>query len=134
MKVVIILVLLGIVGLGVLKLTQSSVEAFDPTQQGLEARAKVEIGSSWTDVLEAVGEPRKWKEDTSGFDFVSGYHRWEPTTPDKIRQKIEQKKLRGGFCFLYRYSDAATFAVNFSGRGKALSIQDKESKADLMGG
>ena len=133
MKVVIFVLILAVIGAGVLYYTRSSIEeGFDPTEQGRQARAAINTGAPWTEILEVAGEPRKWKEGSSGFDFVLGYLPFDEATRDEIRQGLEKDELRQGFCFLYRFSDAATFAVNFSRRGVVLNIQNKESKADLM--
>lgn len=133
MKAVIgLIVVAGAVFL-VLYFTGSSVKQdFDPTQQGKEARAAIKEGASWTEVTDLAGEPRKWKEGASAFDFVTGYDRFDAKTPDEIRDRLEKGDLRLGFCFLYRFSDAATFAVNFDKNGNVMNIQDKEGKADLL--
>ena len=135
MKAVVVLVILAVAG-GILLLyfTKSSVdEGFDPTQQGRTARAAIEVGASWMEVLDAAGEPRKWKEGDSAFDFVTGYGSFDSGTRDAIRGRLAKNDLENGFCFLYRFSDAATFAVNFDKNGTVMNIQDKESKADLLG-
>lgn len=127
-----------VVAIGValyLNFTKSSIEKdFDPTQQGRQARAAVQIGATWSSVVSAAGAPRKWKAEPSSFDFVTGYEDWNDATPGTITKKLENGEMTGGFCFLYRFSDAATFAVNFSSKGEALNIQDKESKSDLQDG
>jgi hypothetical protein len=109
-------------------------EAFDPTQQGEDARAAIKIGSAWTEVIEAAGEPSRWKEGASDFDFVSGYTPFDAEGRDTIRKGLEKKELEEGFSFLYRFSDAATFAVNFDSNGTAMNIQKKQSKKELLGG
>jgi len=136
MKAIVVLGILVVAG-GILLLcfTKSSVEeGFDPTQQGRAARAAIKVGASWMEALDAAGEPRKWKEGDSAFDFVTGYVPFDSSTPDAIRERLEKNDLENGFCFLYRFSDAATFAVNFDKHGTVMNIQDKESKADLLGG
>ena len=66
-----LLVLLVLVGGGVLalKFVGSSVtEGFNPAEQGREARANVEGCSSWTEVLDRLSEPSRWRDGTSDFD------------------------------------------------------------------
>ncbi len=133
MKILVVLVLVAGVVVGALYFGGTSTQGFDPTQQGKDARAAIKIGAQWTEVIEAAGEPQFWRGGPSGFDFVYN-DRYEEGTREEIATKLEQKKLGYGFSFLYRYTDAVTFAVNFDGYGEAINIQDKEGKSDLMGG
>lgn len=134
MKVILILVVLMIGAYFILHFTGSSIkEDFDPTQQGREAHAAIHPGDAWSQVVDKIGAPKKWKNEYSQYEFVLGYEDWDDTTPDTITKKVENGELASGFCFLYRYSDAATFAVNFNSQGAMVNIQDKESKADIQG-
>lgn len=88
-----------------LKFTASSVtEGFDPAEQGREARAAVQNSSSWTEVLDRLGDPSRWRNGTSDFDFS----------------------------YVDNDCDAATLAVNFDRTGKFTNVQDKEGKGALM--
>ena len=132
MKFVVILVLLVGVGVLVLRMKRSSSEeSFNPKMQGAEAHATTEGCKNWTEVLDRVGEPRKWRSATSDFDF-NYIDRFDSTTRDLIAGRLEKNELSGGFSFFYRYSDSFTFAVNFDGKGAFSNIQDKEGKASLM--
>ena len=62
--IVLVILLMGVVFL-VMYFARSSLESFDPTEQGREARAAVEGCASWTEVLDRVGEPPKWRNSTS---------------------------------------------------------------------
>ncbi len=129
-----IVVLLLVIGVGVFTMyyvNSKSQENFDPTQQGRQARTAVESCKSWTEVLERLGEPRKWRNSTSNFDFVYT-DRFEEKTGDLIARQLDRKALPSGFSFYYRFSDAYTFAVNFNGEGKLSNVQDKEGKDALM--
>ena len=130
--IIILLVLVAVAGVVVYFSSSSVEESFDANLQGREARAAVEVGMAWTEVIQAVGTPRKWREGMVGFDFVTDFDRFEDGTEDSIREGIEAKELKEGFCFLYRYSDAVTFAVNFNRTGAVVAIRDKEGKGDLM--
>jgi hypothetical protein len=132
MKGIIIVLLLIVAGIAVFYYASSSTdEGFDPTQQGREARAAVEVGASWTEVIAQAGQPRKWRDATSDFDFVYT-DEFNEDARAQIAQQLEKGELTYGFSFLYRFSDVVTFAVNFNNKGKVINIQDKESKADLM--
>ena len=75
--------------------------------------------------------PQFWRDDHSAFDFFYT-DRYTPETRDEIAKNLADGKYQYGFSFLYRYSDAVTFAVNFDGLGNFLNIQDREGKGKLM--
>ena len=133
MKYVILIVVLGVVAALVVNYAKSTVEeGFDPTEQGQQARAAIEKCATWTEVLDKGGEPSKWRNSHSAFDFRY-YDNFDASEREKIGKKIEKGELDDGFSFFYRFSDAVTFAVNFDGKGQFLNIQDKEGKSALMG-
>lgn len=133
MKAVVVIVVLLVAGLVFLNYSKSSTEQnFDPNEQGKQAREIAESCKTWTEVIERVGPPKRWRDSTSNFDFT--YHtRFDDTTTDFITKKLEKNDYRFGFSFFYRFSDAVTFAVNFDREGKLSNIQDKEGKGDLLG-
>ncbi len=133
MKVIVVLVVLAGAGLLALKLTSSSIDtSFAPGKEGQEARTAADTCTNWTEVLERVGAPRKWRDSPSNFDFVYN-NRFDDTTRDLIAEKLKNGKMTDGFSFFYRFSDAHTFAVNFDWEGKFNNVQDKEGKGDLLG-
>ena len=133
MKVLVALILLGCAGVLVFNYSRSSLESFNPTEQGQETRAIVAECKSWTEVLDRAQAPRKWRNSNSNFDFRY-QEKFEEGTRKQIAGMVEANQLKNGFSFFYRYSDAVTFAVNFDRKGVFLNIQDLEGKGDLMGG
>ncbi len=131
MKLAVFLIVVVGVVVAVMYIGGSSTEDFDPTEQGLQARAAVKMGVPWTEVLEVAGEPRHWRDEPSGFDFHY-VDRFDSNAREVIAKGIEEDDYPYGFSFLYRFSDSATFAVNFDRKGMSVNIQDKESKKDLM--
>jgi hypothetical protein len=130
MKVVIVLVLVLLVGLLVFRFAATSTESFDPAAQGLETRAKIQRGDTWTDVLEKAGDPSRWRAGTSSFDF-NYIDKYEADTRDVIARGIENGEFGLGFSFLYRFGTEVTFAVNFDGTGNFMNIQDKVNPKEL---
>ena len=126
-----VLILLAVAGYFVYSYAKSSADSFDPTEQGREARAAVEECTSWTEVLDRVGTPPKWRDSTSDFDFTYT-ERFDDTTREFITGKLAENAYAYGFSFFYRFTDAVTFAVNFDRYGKLSNIQDKEGKGALM--
>jgi len=131
MKLVIVLVVVLVVGFVAFQYARTSVESFDPAEQGAEVRAKVETGQTWTEVLEKAGEPARWRPATSDFDF-NYLDRFEADSRDEIAKGIEEGDYGLGFSFLYRFGNEVIFAVNFDERGTVMNIQDRESPKDLM--
>jgi hypothetical protein len=135
MKVVFLLIVLVGVGLLAMKFNSSSSSSSEsilsPTEQGQAARASAKTCTSWTEVLDRIGDPRKWRDDTSNYDFLY-IDRFDETTRGFIAEQLKGEGFPSGFSFFYRFSDAATFAVNFNSEGKFSNIQDKEGKGELM--
>lgn len=132
MKVVAVLVVLVVGGVIFLNFKGSSGEKkLSPTEQGKIAHSEAEGCANWTEVLDRAGEPRKWRDDSSNFDFIYR-DRFDETTRDNIAKKIEAGELGNGFSFLYKYSNAVTFAVNFDSKGNFNNIQDKEGQSAIM--
>ena len=129
--ILVVLVLVGGIAVALNFSSSSVTEGFDPAEQGREARAAVESCASWTETLDRLGEPSRWRNGTSSFDFAY-VDRFNETTRNDIAGQLEQNAFEYGFSFLYNYGDAVTFAVNFDRAGKLMNVQDKESKDDLM--
>lgn len=131
MKAIVALVLLGSAAFLVYNYSSSSMESFDPTEQGKETRATIAECKSWTEVLDRTKAPRKWRRSTSDFDFRYT-EKFDEKTRESIEGRIENNSLKDGFSFFYRFTDAITFAANFDRTGEFLNIQDKEGKGNLM--
>jgi len=130
-----ILVLVGLVGVYLMYFTESAIDkSFDPDEQGRAARGAVAAGDTWLAVLDSAGEPKHWREGSNEYDFGTAFlwNEWNDATRDDIEARIRRGDLSSGFCFLYKFSDAYTFALNFDGQGAVMNIQDKESKAQLL--
>lgn len=127
-----VVVLIAVAAFALVKL-KGSYEggSFNPTEQGRETRATVEKCATWTEVLERAGEPTGWRDATSDFDF-NYRDKFAETTRDTIAGLIKDNKVSYGFSFLYRFSDAVTFAVNFDHTGAMMNIQDREGQNALM--
>lgn len=132
MKVVFALLIVVGVGFFLLRSSRSGTdERFDPSEQGRQIRETAKTCANWTEVLDRAKPPKKWRDDASNFDF-NYRDRFDDTTRAYIAKKLENKELPDGFSFLYRFTDAVTFAVNFDRKGNFNNIQDKEGKGGLM--
>ena len=132
MKAIVGLVVIAGVGLAIYYAAGTAGSMVDPTEQGKEKRAIIETCASWTEVLDRAGAPRRWRDGTSGAEskYEDGP---DEATRALIAGRLEQDEFRGGgFSFLYRFSDAVTFSVNFNRKGKLSGIMDREGKSALM--
>lgn len=111
--------------------TSSVAEGFDPAEQGRQARAAVESCKTWTETIDRLGSPKRWRNGTSDFDF-NYVDRFDESTRGAIATGLGKNDFQYGFSFLYNYGDAVTFAVNFDRTGKFMNVQDKEGKHALM--
>jgi hypothetical protein len=127
---ILLLIVVGAIAV-VLRYAGSEVESFDPQQQARKAKGAIEIGTSWAQVLERVGEPSYWRSDTGSLD-LHYTDKFGPAAREIIREQLENGELPYGFSFLYKFSEVATFAVNFDETGNVVDIQEKESQKDLM--
>ncbi|UCE61374.1 MAG: hypothetical protein JSU63_06425 [Phycisphaerales bacterium] len=123
--------LLSLVAVIVWNIATSSTAPFDPTAQGIEARTTAAECTTWTELLNRVGPPSKWRDSTGEFAFDYSV-RFEESTPGLIAEMLERSELSRGFSFFYRFSDAVTFVVNFNRTGELINIRDKEGMGDLM--
>jgi hypothetical protein len=132
MKVIVILVILvGLVAVG-FYFAGSSMSELDPNEQGRQTRAAVRIGAPWTEVLEEAGEPQAWADEaTTEFALPKEFNE---AAREQIAKRLEEDDLRLGFAFLYRFSGAITFVVNFDKRGNAINIRDQMSQKELLDG
>jgi hypothetical protein len=132
MKALLVVLVILVAAALVFKFTSSNVsDNFDPTEQGLKVQEIAAQCSDWIEVLDKAEPPRKWRDSNSNFDFTYR-DRFEDGTREEIARRIENGELVEGLSFFYRFSDAATFAVNFDKTGKYLNIQKMEGKGDLM--
>jgi hypothetical protein len=148
MKVVIILILLGAVGiLAVYYL--SGYATFDPSKQGAEAKKAITPGMSWTKVLEVAGEKPKFQEvskerqtavgsmatvlgpaDEEGFLLVAAPK--QPFDRKQVAELLAGGKMPYGFALSYTFSNSVAFRVVFDQAGSVISVEDEPTMADLL--
>jgi len=140
MKVVIILLLLIAVGLTVAYYSGGSA-TYDPTQQGLAARAAITPGMTWPQVLAAAGKPGKWakivlekqKSPFGGGEILVPVRK--PPTDYRdgaIELRLKDNALADGFVVTYRFSRSVGFFVEFDGQGIVLEVLDAVTETDLL--
>ena len=129
----ILVVILAVAGLGVYY--YGGVRGFDATKQGEAARAAIQPGMTWNQVIAAAGkEPRHYRRMIKKGGPVPTL---EPGGQSKFKADsfggfVTNNSFPEGFLFEYRYSEQVAFAVHFSPAGTATGISDLTTMADLL--
>ncbi len=113
---------------------------YDPTQQGLGAKAAITPGMTWRKVLDIAGGPGKWcriVERTHKNFAGEEIREYEPTADSAyrqgcIRERLNEGDLPFGFMVTYQFSRSVAFLVVFDGVGKVVRLEDTASEADLL--
>ena len=129
-----VLVLVVIVGIAAVYFF--GVAGYDPEQEGIDNRAKIQAGMSWEEVVAATKPPRKFQSIATrpgegGIDeeYVTGENEFHLET---FRAKRGSGRYDKGFYFLYRYTNKVAYSVNFNGEGKVEGVSDLPTMADLL--
>ncbi len=111
----------------------------DPTATGLEAKAALQEGMTWEEVIAAAGNPMRFqpvnlvKQKIDGeFVEVEQLGAKIPFQEDLIPGDIANGAFGYGFIFEYTFSHQAAFQVSFDGDGRATDISDIATMADLL--
>jgi hypothetical protein len=116
------------------------VSSHDPTARGREAKAALSVGMTWTQVLNAAGEPG-WYELIDEFIVQGPFgeesvdHRPGPRM--RFERQFVQRDIAGGkapygFVFRYYFSPQVAFRVWFSSNVVVEGIRDVMTGADLL--
>ena len=138
MKAVAILLLLIAIG-GVALIYGGGFASFDPTQQGLDAKANITPGMTWTKVIDVAGEPGKFSRILRKTEKIGGQEieafRPEPEskfTREKVATAIDEGTVPWGFLVYYNFSQSVAFAVTFDDTGIVTGLHDLTTMADLL--
>lgn len=138
MKIVFGLIVVGAIALTIVYFT--SIESFDPTEQGKQARAAIAPGMTWLQVVSAAGEPVEYqiirKTIKKGLDGLER-EMYEPGTildydEQLIANDLKAGEMQYGFAFHYNFSHQVAFKVHFDGAGSVEDITDRTTMADLL--
>jgi hypothetical protein len=138
MKVLLVLIVLAVIVVG-LVYKFGGYQNFDPTQQGRDAKAKIQPGMTAKQVVDIAGPNGKYhyisirKEKIAGKvveTTVKGPPK--PLNMDYLADQILKKELPNGFSLEYVFSQQAAFDVTFDSAGKVTHIEDVKTMADLL--
>jgi hypothetical protein len=138
MKFVLVVVLLFVVG-GAALYYGGGYASFDPSEQGLQAKAALHPGMSWTEVIDVAREPQQYQPIKRVAKMVNGQEveSFMPGVPVSFDRNAMWERLEGGgvpwgFIFTYQFSHSVAFAVWFDGQGNVTQISDVVTMADLL--
>lgn len=105
---------------------------------GREARAGIESGMTWREVLH-VAEPSFWQVYVERKEIIDGeeYITYEPSGErgfelDLFESAEPSDQLEHGFIWDYNYGHQESFKVSFDGDGKVVDVYQTMSAADLL--
>ncbi len=140
MKLVLVLLLLLGIGL-VVMFYSGGTASFDPTQQGLDAKAAITPGMTWPQVLAAAGKPGRWarivlekkKDPFSGVETLVPVEKAASDYRDgSIDSRLKAGELPDGFVVYYTFSKSVAFKVSFDGAGLVERLNDLRTEVDLL--
>lgn len=138
MKVILVLLLL-LAGGGLLMYYGGGYEDLDPSQQGRDARERIQRGMSWEEVIDVTKAPRKYtKMIVTG--VVGAGEEMELVKrgpklkfdPARVTARLEKGELPHGFVFDYRYSESVAFSVSFDAEGNVVAVDKMTTMHDLL--
>jgi hypothetical protein len=138
MKALIGLIVLGGIGIGIVYMV-GGYGSLDPTEQGRQAQAAIKTRMTWSQVIAAAGEPKRYqilrmdKKQVGGRDvemLVEG-------GPVKFDRSVFESDMKAGnykegFNFQYVFSHQAAFKVRFDPSGNVEFVADEKTMADLL--
>lgn len=137
-KAITVLLLLVAVGWGALYFF-GGYGSFDPSQQGLDKKAKIHPGMTHAQVFDITGNPRKYSiinrhKEGAGANEIEYLKPSIPVNFDRARvdQHIKDGTLPEGFLCVFNYSNSVAFAVTFDAKGIVTSVDDALTMADLL--
>jgi hypothetical protein len=114
------------------------LEGFDPSKQGMDHRAAITPGMSWTQVFDITGDPdeyrplKKDEEDSSGLIEMVIPGARNKFSRDRVAQRISENSLPLGFETTHRYSNKVAFTIRFDNLGNVVHVTDAVTMADLL--
>lgn len=136
---VIFLVTLVMAAIGVTIYYAGGLKGFDPSRQGLDAKAKIGPGMKWTAVLDITGAPSKFQPLIAKQQRIGGQDMefievgpGNKFSRENIERRLADKSLPHGFLCTFLFSDTVAFTVKFDGDGLVENVNDAPTMADLL--
>jgi hypothetical protein len=137
MKLILMLLVLGALAcVGVYFL--GGVQGWDPSEQGRAARQKITPGTTWKQVLDIAGEPRKYRQVNRHVEKLGGEEievfRLSPRVKfdrARVAERIGNGDFPYGFVFEYEFSKSVAYGVTFDDTGIVKETYDLATEADL---
>jgi len=137
-KVIVRVIVVGLIAVGAAYFF-GGTRNFDPTAQGQQAKAAVQPGMTWQQVVDAAGKPQKVRIAHRVTKKIAGEEQEviEEAAPFRFERELFENTLTGdskqaGFRFMYNFSGQAAFSVYFDPNGIAEGVSDDKTMADLL--
>jgi hypothetical protein len=138
-KAMAIIIVLALGGLAVVYFA-GGLSSYDPDKQGAEAKAAINPGMTWKQVIDAAGEPGRYQTYVKDVKTVAGekIEDLRLTNPMQFDRPLFENDIAGktmpdGFVFNYVFSHQVAFNVHFDANGLAAGIEDQRTAADILG-
>lgn len=138
MKVILVLILLVVIGIGVMY-KFGGYSSFDPDKQGREAKAKIQPGMTVKQVVDIAGDNGQFhnislREQKIGGQTVKTTVKGpaKELLPNDLTRRVANKELPNGFTIEYKFSEQVAFEVVFNNTGTVTEIENVRTMADLL--
>lgn len=136
--IAVILILLGI-GLAVMY-SQGGYQSFDPVQAGKDARAAIQPGMTWDQVVDLAKATPKFCYILEHMEVINGQQipvlkqsSASQFNRKKVERKLANNELPNGFVLQYKFTETVAFEVACDGTGTVTEIRNMMTVADLLG-
>jgi hypothetical protein len=126
MKTVFVLIMLCVVG--IYAVYKFGFADFDPKQQAVEFKHKVQVGMSWEQLIE-IRKPKK----VACVDFESEdpMDLRVPFDAEKMRKQVADKQF-DGYTFEFNFSNTEAYGVSLDENGKVTGVSSLMTTGDLF--
>ncbi|MGD8453348.1 MAG: hypothetical protein PVJ57_16165 [Phycisphaerae bacterium] len=133
---VVILLVAGLIVAGIYLF--GGTRSFDPDKQGRQARAAIQPGMSWEQVVK-ICEPKNFRivQATKQKTFNGETVIKKPGVPQRydhalLAGEVDARRMEHGFVFDYNFSHQVAFEVWFDAAGEVTEVNDLATMADLL--
>ncbi len=137
-KVIVGLILVGAIVLAVVYFA-GGYRSLDPVKQGQQARAKIQPGMTWKQVLAAIGSPGRYyiyvkvKKTTMGVETEVIQDGAQLKFDRQVFENdVKANSMKEGFRFVYMFSPTLAFTVIFDASGMVVDVADERTDANLL--
>jgi len=113
--------------------------SWDPAEKCREAKNAIQVGMTWEEVVDAIGEPGKYQliieeEELQFGEKVTIYHPGLIRTFERglVEADVANDKVPYGFLFIYRYSQQEAFRLWFDSDSRVEQLEEDRTMDMLL--